>query len=76
MDLSIILERLTPSSSYRLTSAVPPHSLLEWRGPEKQPEWGEIEAMWKAIQGETLKITPTLEQRLAEIEKKLKEKEV
>jgi hypothetical protein len=44
-DLSIILPILVTGCEFRLSSSVPPHTLLEWRGPGNQPSQKAIDAV-------------------------------
>ena len=51
-DLNRVFGRLTPGSQWLLSSAVPPHTLLEWRGPATQPTQQEIDDEWAIIEAE------------------------
>jgi hypothetical protein len=47
-DLALALGFLNPLYQYRLSSSNPPHDIVEWRCPEKQPTEAELEAAYQA----------------------------
>lgn len=51
-DLNRVFGRLTPGSQWLLSSANPPHTLVEWRGPATQPTQQEIDNEWAVIEAE------------------------
>ena len=47
MDISLCIDHLgLNQNEYRLTQSVPPHSIIEWSGPDPQPTQAELEAAW------------------------------
>ena len=49
MDINLALLQLgLNASEYRLSQAVPPHSIVEWSGPDPQPTESELEAAYAA----------------------------
>lgn len=49
MDINIAIDHLgLNANSYRLTQAVPPHSIIEWDGPDAQPTEAELQAAYDA----------------------------
>ena len=47
MDINIALYHLgLNANSYRLTESVPPHSIVEWNGPDAQPTEAELQAAY------------------------------
>jgi hypothetical protein len=46
MDLIIAIARIMPRAKYRLSSSVPPHSIVEWRDARQQPSEAELSAAW------------------------------
>ena len=49
MDINIALYHLgLNANSYRLTQSVPPHSIVEWNGPDAQPTEAELQAAYDA----------------------------
>lgn len=49
IDLARVLERLRPGEAFRLSSSVPPNTLLEWRGSGTPPTQEEIALCWADI---------------------------
>jgi|TARA_B100000085_G_scaffold279557_1_gene303069 hypothetical protein len=62
MDISIALEHLgLNTSEYRLSQSVPPHTIIEWRGPGTQPTDAELQAAydeWVAIPANAASLEP------------------
>ena len=53
MDINIAIDRLGLNANrYKLTQSVPPHSIVEWNGPDPQPTEAELQAAWDAYQAE------------------------
>jgi hypothetical protein len=62
MDINIAIDHLgLNANSYKLTQSVPPHSIVEWNGPDAQPTEAELQAAydaaivnvaWKALRAE------------------------
>lgn len=49
MDINIAIEQLgLNANEYRLTQSPPPHSIIEWRGPDPQPTDIELQAAYDA----------------------------
>jgi len=49
MDINIAIDHLgLNANSYRLTQTVPPHSIIEWDGPDAQPTEAELQAAYDA----------------------------
>ena len=49
MDINIAINHLgLNANSYRLTQSVPPHSIVEWNGPDAQPTEAELQAAYDA----------------------------
>lgn len=49
MDINLALLQLgLNTSEYRLSQSVPPHSIIEWRGPGDQPSDAELHAAYAA----------------------------
>ena len=49
MDINLAIGRLgLTANSYRLTQSVPPHSIVEWNGPDAQPTEAELQAAYDA----------------------------
>lgn len=49
MDITIALEHLgLNTSEYRLSQSVPPHTIIEWRGPGTQPTESELQDAYDA----------------------------
>ena len=53
MDINIAIDRLGLNANrYKLTQSVPPHSIVEWNGPDPQPTESEMQSAWDAYQAE------------------------
>ena len=53
MDINVAIDHLgLNANSYKLTQSVPPHSIVEWNGPDAQPTEAELQAAWDAYQAE------------------------
>ena len=49
MDINLAIDHLGLNrNSYRLTQSVPPHSIVEWNGPDPQPTEVELQAAYDA----------------------------
>ena len=49
MDISIAIDHLGLNANfYILTQSVPPHSIVEWSGPDPQPTEAELQAAYDA----------------------------
>jgi hypothetical protein len=49
MDINTAIDHLgLNANSYKLTQSVPPHSIVEWNGPDPQPTEAELEAAYTA----------------------------
>jgi len=49
MDINIAIDYLGLNANrYKLTQSVPPHSIVEWDGPDPQPTEAELEAGYTA----------------------------
>ena len=49
MDINIAIDHLgLNANSYKLTQSVPPHSIVEWNGPDAQPTEAELQAAYDA----------------------------
>ena len=49
MDINIAVNHLgLNANSYRLTQSVPPHSIVEWDGPDPQPSEAELQTAYDA----------------------------
>jgi len=49
MDINIAIDHLgLNANSYKLTQSVPPHSIVEWSGPDAQPTEAELQAAYDA----------------------------
>ena len=49
MDINLAIEQLGLNANYyKLTQSVPPHSIVEWNGPDDQPTEGELQAAYDA----------------------------
>ena len=61
MDINIAIDHLgLNANSYKLTQSVPPHSIVEWNGPDAQPTEAELQAAYDAaVSVETLKTLRT-----------------
>lgn len=46
IDLPQAIYAINPTAEYRLDQSVPPHHIVEWRGPGAQPTELEIIAAW------------------------------
>ena len=66
MDIHLALLRLGENrNKYKLSNDVPPHEILEWYGPDRQPTEAELQAAWEEYQAEQQK-TEYQRQRKAE----------
>ena len=53
MDINIAIDHLgLNNNSYKLTQSVPPHSIVEWNGPDAQPTEAELQAAYDAYVAE------------------------
>ena len=61
MDINVAINHLGLNrNSYRLTQSVPPHSIVEWDGPDAQPTEAELQAAYDAaVSVEALKTLRT-----------------
>ena len=49
MDINIAIDHLgLNANSYKLTQSLPPHSIVEWNGPDAQPTEAELQAAYDA----------------------------
>ena len=50
MDIALAIAHLglNERNQYRLTQSVPPHSIVEWNGPDAQPTEAELQAAYDA----------------------------
>ena len=49
MDINIAIDHLGLNGNiYKLTQSVPPHSIVEWNGPDPQPTESELQAAYDA----------------------------
>ena len=49
MDIRMAIDYLGLNANYcRLTQSVPPHSIVEWSGPDPQPTESELQAAYDA----------------------------
>ena len=49
MDINLAIDHLgLNNNSYKLTQSVPPHSIVEWNGPDAQPTEAELQAAYDA----------------------------
>lgn len=49
MDINLAIDHLgLNANSYKLTQSIPPHSIVEWDGPDSQPTEAELEAAYTA----------------------------
>ena len=49
MDINLAIDRLGLNANrYKLTQSVPPHSIVEWDGPDAQPTEAELQAAYDA----------------------------
>lgn len=56
MDINAAIDQLgLNANTYRLTQSVPPHSIVEWNGPDAQPTDAELEAAWVLCQEQEYK---------------------
>ena len=70
MDIHLCIERLGLSNnSYTLTSAVPPHSIAEWRGDDPCPTEEELAEVWVVIAAEDA--PPTYDELFASAKTKM-----
>lgn len=55
MDIYLAIDRLGLNANrYKLTQSVPPHSIVEWDGPDAQPTEAELQAAYDAAITEEL----------------------
>jgi len=61
MDINLAIDHLgLNANSYKLTQSVPPHSIVEWNGPDPQPTEAELQAAYDAaVSVEALKTLRT-----------------
>ena len=53
MDINIAIDHLgLNANNYKLTQSVPPHSIVEWDGPDAQPTEAELQAAYDAYVAE------------------------
>jgi len=53
VDINIAIDHLgLNANSYKLTQSVPPHSIVEWNGPDAQPTEAELQAAYDAYVAE------------------------
>ena len=66
MDINIAIDHLGLNGNiYKLTQSVPPHSIVEWNGPDPQPTESELQAAYDAaVSVEALKTLRTKRNRL------------
>lgn len=73
MDISRVLERLCPSAMYRLDFSIPPHKIVEWKGPDEMPTASKMALCWseivKADSDKPVKLS--LEERVFALEKEV-----
>lgn len=43
IDLVLAIGQINPQAEYVLSSSVPPHTIIEWRGPGEQPTQEKLE---------------------------------
>lgn len=49
MDINIAIHHLGLNSNrYKLSQSIPPHSIVEWDGPDPQPTESELESAYTA----------------------------
>jgi len=61
MDINLAIDHLgLNANSYKLTQSVPPHSIVEWNGPDPQPTEAELQSAYDAaVSVEALKTLRT-----------------
>ena len=61
MDINVAIDHLgLNANSYKLTQSMPPHSIVEWNGPDAQPTEAELQAAYDAaVSVEALKTLRT-----------------
>jgi len=61
MDINLAIDHLGLNANrYKLTQSVPPHSIVEWNGPDPQPTEAELQAAYDAaVSVEALKTLRT-----------------
>ena len=66
MDINLAIDHLgLNANSYKLTQSVPPHSIVEWNGPDAQPTEAELQAAYNAaVSVEALKTLRTKRNQL------------
>ena len=53
MDINLAIDHLGLNANrYKLTQSVPPHSIVEWNGPDAQPTEAELQAAYDAYVAE------------------------
>ena len=53
MDINIAIDHLgLNANNYKLTQSVPPHSIVEWDGPNAEPTEAELQAAYDAYVAE------------------------
>jgi len=56
MDINAAINQLgLNANTYRLTQSVPPHTIVQWNGPDAQPTDAELEAAWVLCQAQEYK---------------------
>jgi len=56
MDINAAINQLgLNANTYRLTQSVPPHTIVQWNGPDDQPTDAELEAAWVLCQAQEYK---------------------
>ena len=49
MDINIAINQLgLNANSYKLTQSIPPHTIVEWSGPDSQPTKTELQTAYDA----------------------------
>jgi hypothetical protein len=47
VDINLAIEKLGKNNNeYRLSQSNPPHTIIEWRGPDAQPSDDDINSAW------------------------------
>jgi hypothetical protein len=70
VDLNIALPALVPGCRFLLSKSVPPHKIIEWRGPGTQPTQKDIEAWWATYT--PLPQRASFEERISALEVEIK----
>jgi len=56
MDINIAINKLGLNANhYKLSQSVPPHTIIEWNGPDPQPTEAELQSGWSLYQDEEYK---------------------